>query len=163
MNLFSIAPGIAFLPALAEGVLKRHFDAQTPEALARVTILLPTRRAARGLISAFAQAAGPGRALLLPRILPIGDSDEDALIFDPAGVSEAAIAPAMPPLRRQLLLAREIAAFNSVHGGDDGAALQMALAAELGELIDSFHAEGTDTDLLPGLVEKDLADRKSVV
>jgi len=157
MNLFSIAPGIAFLPALAEGVLKRHFDAQTPEALARVTILLPTRRAARGLISAFAQAAGPGRALLLPRILPIGDSDEEALIFDPAGVSEAAIAPAMPPLRRQLLLAREIAAFDSVHGGDDGGALQMALAAELGELIDSFHAESTDTDLLPGLVEKDLA------
>lgn len=157
MNLFSIAPGTAFLPALAEGVLKRHFDAQAPESLARVTILLPTRRAARALIAAFAQIAGPGRALLLPRILPIGDSDEEALVFDPASMSEETIPPAIPSLRRQLLLAREIAAFDPVHGGDDGNVLQMALAVELGDLIDNFHAEGTDTALLPGLVEKDLA------
>lgn len=157
MNLYSIAPGIAFLPALAEGVLKRHFDADAPEALARVTILLPTRRAMRALITAFAQIAGPGKALLLPRILPIGDGDEESLVFDPVGADDETIPPAMSPLRRQLLLAREIAAFDPVHGGGDDNAPQMALAAELGNLIDSFHAEGTDTGLLAGLVEKELA------
>ncbi len=157
MNLYTISPGTPFLPALVDGVLSRHYDPHAPELLARVTILVPTRRAARALVAAFAAKAGPGAAFLLPRIMPIGDTDEEALAFDPAGPDDEAIAPAMPPLRRQLLLAREIANFDEVHGGEANGAIHMALAGELAQLIDNFHAEGTDTSLLAGLVENDLA------
>ncbi|MCZ9336101.1 hypothetical protein, partial [Klebsiella pneumoniae] len=49
-----------------------------PERLSRVTILLPTRRSARALRTAFLRAAG-GQALLLPRMRALaGLSTEDA-------------------------------------------------------------------------------------
>lgn len=54
MRLFTIAPGLAFLPALARGTLARL---GTGEALAAATILLPTRRAARALQAAFLREA----------------------------------------------------------------------------------------------------------
>ncbi|WP_198371187.1 hypothetical protein, partial [Roseomonas rosulenta] len=63
MNLHAIPPWAPFLDTLAAGVLAR-MPPEAPDALARTTILLPTRRAARALREAFLRAAG-GRALLL--------------------------------------------------------------------------------------------------
>jgi len=48
MTLHAIPPHLPFLDALAAGLLAR-LPAGDPAALARVTVLLPTRRAARGL------------------------------------------------------------------------------------------------------------------
>ena len=76
MTLHAIPPQVPFLEALALGVLDRVPGGA--EALARVTVLLPTRRAARGLREAFLRAAG-GRALLLPRMRALaGLSTEEA-------------------------------------------------------------------------------------
>ena len=71
MNLKTIPPGVPFLDALAEGMLQR---ASAPFDLADMTVLLPTRRAARALAEAFLRHAG-ARAMLLPRMVPLGDVD----------------------------------------------------------------------------------------
>ena len=93
-ELFSIPLHVAFVDALAQGLLARCGD--DPLALARTHILLPNRRAARALTDAFVRLAGSG-GLLLPRMTPVGDLGDDS--FDRFAGGEAALAPAVPPLR----------------------------------------------------------------
>ena len=57
-RVFTIPPGLAFVDALAQGILA-HWGA-APLELARVTVLLPTRRACRSLAEAFLRAADAG-------------------------------------------------------------------------------------------------------
>src|SRR5205085_1891448 len=85
-----------------------------PLRLARMTVLLPTRRATRALREAFlrlsGEEGGTGAPLLLPRLRPIGDLEADEVAL---GISEGAddptlaIPPAIPELRRRLLLPRQ--------------------------------------------------------
>ena len=77
-----------------------------PLALARGLVLLPNNRAVRGLTDAFVRRSGGG--LLLPRLVTIGDEDLGegiGLALDPA---DAAIPPAIEPMRRRMILARLI-------------------------------------------------------
>jgi len=76
-TVYTIAPGEAFVDALARGVLDQVGD--TPEALARVRVLLPTRRACRSLREAFLRKSN-GRPMLLPIMTPLGDGEEDGLL-----------------------------------------------------------------------------------
>ena len=76
-RVFTIPPGRSFVDALAEGLLARAAD---PLALARGTVFLPTRRACRALQEAFLRVAD-GRALLLPRLVPLGDLDAEELLL----------------------------------------------------------------------------------
>lgn len=71
--------GAGLIDVLADRVLAGFpLDSGTPESLSRLTILVPTRRAARRLEDElFARCQS--RALLLPKVRPIGDSDEDLL------------------------------------------------------------------------------------
>ena len=107
-SVFTIAPGTAFLDTLAAGLLARYGD--DPLDLGRVTVLLPTRRACRALDDAFLRLRG-GRALMAPAARAIGDIEEDELAALSGGEAGAlaardlALPPAVPPLRRQLLLA----------------------------------------------------------
>ena len=85
-RVFSIPPGVPFLPTLADallgGTLVPGFSHDgDPLALADATIFVPTRRAARQLRAEFAARAG-GTAIL-PTIRPLGDVDEDLDFFDP--------------------------------------------------------------------------------
>lgn len=143
-NLFTIPPGRPFLDLLAAGILRQH--GASPESLARVTVLLPTRRACRALADAFLRA-GDGRALLLPKIRPLGDIDEDELAFfrpedDPAALPFA-------PLDRSLLLAKLLRA--SPLAADDPA-MAVRLARLLGDLLDSAATEEVGLERLPELV-----------
>ena len=106
-NIYTVPAGTAFADAIAATLLECH--GRVPEALAEVAILVPTRRAVRALEEGFRRQAGE-RALLLPAIRAIGDADEDELAVALVGESEAGaeLAPAIAPLRRQLLLARAI-------------------------------------------------------
>ena len=70
-GLFTIPPAVSFADALAKGVLRAWGGA--PLGLARITILLPNRRACRTLQEAFLRA-GEGRAVILPRLIPLGES-----------------------------------------------------------------------------------------
>ncbi|HBM89365.1 MAG TPA: hypothetical protein DD437_12530, partial [Rhodobiaceae bacterium] len=83
-TLFTIPPGVPFLDALARALVAdpglQGTLSDKPEALADLTILLPTRRAVRSLTEAFLRA-GDGKAILLPHIRPLGDVDEEELLL----------------------------------------------------------------------------------
>jgi ATP-dependent helicase/nuclease subunit B len=67
-QVHTIPAGIAFADSLAAGLMVQAGD--DPLALAAMTILLPTRRAARAVTDAFLRVSG-GKALLLPRLLAL--------------------------------------------------------------------------------------------
>lgn len=145
MNLFEIPAELPFLDALAAGVLDAH-GAAPPEALARATILLPTRRSARGLREAFLRVAAT-RALLLPRMralagLSTEDADELAL---PALLD---LPPAVPALTRQAVLTATVQRLPPRHGGPATPEQAWALAGELATLFDEIALEEADPALL---------------
>ncbi len=163
----TIAPGVSFVDALARGLLARSRD---PLELSRGTILLPTRRACRALQEAFLRASD-GRALLLPRLQPLGDLDaEDSLLageeaggaaIEVAGLA-ADLPPAMPPLRRQLLLAQLIRRLGQVRGERLREDQAVRLAEELARLLDQVETEGLDFQRLDTLVPEDHAEHWQV-
>lgn len=163
-SVFTISPDRPFLDDLVEGLLgdSRLGPGGDPAVLAGTRIFLPTRRACRNLAEAFVRANG-GMPLLLPRITPLGDIDEDELAFQPepgAGgqghdlAVAMAVPPAIAPLRRQLLLARLVTKHKGDAIGPDQAA---RLAAELARLLDQVHTEGLNFAALGDLVPADFA------
>ncbi len=154
--VFTIAPGIPFLDSLAEGILARHGD--DPDALGAVTVLLPTRRAARGLVEAFLRRSA-GAALVLPRIAPIGDVEDDVLApgaeDEPAVAAALDLPPAIDETRRRLILARLIRARAEAERAPMGADQAAWLAAELARLLDQVETEELSFDRLGELVEDD--------
>jgi ATP-dependent helicase/nuclease subunit B len=155
LRLYDIPSDQAFVDALAVGLLDR-FGAD-PLALSRATVLLPTRRAARALRDALLRASG-GRPLLLPAMRAIGDVDEDELAFDPLeGEDGLELPPAIPPLRRQLLLAALVRQWKERRGGRIDAAQAAQLAAELARLLDHLQTEGLALEALRGLAPERFA------
>ncbi|MEJ0096768.1 MAG: double-strand break repair protein AddB [Bauldia sp.] len=110
-RVFTVPAGVPFLPTLADALLSGAlvpFPAGDPLALAGVTILVPTRRAARALADILVERRG-GEAVLLPAIRPIGDIDEADHLFDAAAEAtdeRLALPPAIAPLTRRLVLTR---------------------------------------------------------
>ncbi|MDE2239404.1 MAG: double-strand break repair protein AddB, partial [Rhodospirillales bacterium] len=139
-------PEAAFLPALARLWLA---EGGGHEGL----IILPSRRAAQALAGAFLEANG-GQALLLPRIVALGNIDEAGLLLS-AGFM---LPPAMAPARRQALLARLILQMPQESGAPRKLAAAWALAAEFATLLDEADHAGVDlAAALPGLVPEDFA------
>src|ERR1700755_288378 len=83
---------------------------RAPLGLTRLNVLLPTRRAVRSLRETFLRVAPNGKPagtpLLLPRMFAIGDLDGDELPFLDGGEDARQLPPAIPELRRRLLLTR---------------------------------------------------------
>ena len=151
-KVFSIPPGACFVDALAAGLLAE--TAGDPLALSSILVLLPTRRACRALSEAFLRLGG-GKPLLLPRLRPLGDADEDELSL----AGDLDLPPAVPPLHRQLMLARAILLLGGRRGGHPPTPEQAArLAAELADLLDQVQTEGLGFDGLVRLVPDDYAD-----
>ena len=163
-RVYTIAAGVPFVDALAAGIVAG--TGTDPAVLPAVRILVPTRRGGRALTTAFLRQSG-GRAMLLPRISPIGDIDEDELAFGDQALSmgagmggdalaaELSLPPPIPPIRRQLLLTRLILAFDRKATTPDQAA---RLAAELARLLDRVHTEGLDFRRLGELVPERFAE-----
>ena len=152
--VFSIDAGVPFLDALAAGLLTRAGG--EPLALARMTVLLPTRRAARSLAEAFLRQ-GNGRPLLLPRLVPVGDVDADELaILAEEGVGDEAIdlPPSVPDLTRRLMLTRLVLGWGQTPAGVGPARAAQAapLAADLARFVDEVAAEGCSLANLDRLV-----------
>jgi ATP-dependent helicase/nuclease subunit B len=145
-SVFTIPPTAPFLPALARGILDGRIipgfaPRARPERLAEATIYLPTRRAARALAGIFLQETKTS-ALLLPRIVPLGDVDEEAFAFEPDGL--APVAPAIPAAERRLALAKLVAGFARKEHPllSASPANAIALADELAHLLDDFITAG---------------------
>ncbi len=154
-SLFTIPAGVNFADVFAAELLQQYKD--TPEKLAEILILLPTRRACRIVRESFLRQSG-GVALLLPRMQTIGDVDEDSLSIETAALSETdalSIPPSMSPLRRRIILTQLIMKWPDYAHKPD---LALGLADALGQLIDRVHTEGLELSALPDLVRnEDLA------
>jgi ATP-dependent helicase/nuclease subunit B len=167
-RIFTIPPGVSFVDALAAGLLVE--TGGDPLALARYTILLPTRRARRALDDAFLRQSD-GRPLLLPRTLPLGDLDPDDVAL--AGADEGAaieqgpaladLPPAIPALRRQLLLAQAIQTAGRSSGAPMSVDQATRLAAELARLLDQVQTEQLSFDRLRGLVPESYAAHWQII
>ncbi|WP_127090817.1 double-strand break repair protein AddB [Aquabacter cavernae] len=161
MHLFTIAPSTPFLPALAQalldGTLVPGFAPRgDPFALASATLYLPTRRAGRLFAETLLAATGES-AVLLPRIIPLGDVDEDALAFsDLAAPLSAPVA--VSPVHRRIALTALVAHWREtmarVEGQEAvaaGPASIVALADELAALFDQMAMGGIPWDRLDTL------------
>src|SRR5262249_8579760 len=109
------------------------------------------RRACRALREAFLRAS-TGRALLLPRLRPIGDVDEDELIDgDALGAGAqgggADVPPAIDPVERHCLLTRLVLQRAGGHPR-----LAARLAAALAQLLDALETEEIAFSALAGIV-----------
>ncbi|HEV2301465.1 MAG TPA: double-strand break repair protein AddB [Stellaceae bacterium] len=167
-KLYTIAPDRPFLPALASGIL--GIGGGDPLYLPRITILLPTRRAVRALRESFLATTAPGRAegapLLLPRLRAIGDLDADELSLGQSGAEEEALAlpPAIPELRRRLVLAQLVLRWSE--GTLDEPLLPgqaAALAVALARFLDEAATAGADFSRLADLVPANHAEHWQIV
>ena len=165
-RVFNIPASAQFLPVLINslrtGKLVPGFPtSDDPLELANATLYLPTRRACRMARDAFARVFD--QAAILPRIVALGDLDEDEIIFSEAAgdLAEAALAlpPAIGPLERRLLLAQLIVRWAAAIQSDKGAPLiantpaaALALADDLARLIDDAITREMDWKKLDGLV-----------
>ena len=145
-HIYSIAAHRGFADALVAGLVPRYGDEEM--GLARLTLLVPSSRAARTISEAFIRHAGEtGRpGMLMPRMVAIGDLDLDealGALLDPLGASD--IPPAIEPTRRWLELARLIEEERADLGENHlpGAA-RLRLARELARTMDRLLVEEKD-------------------
>src|SRR4051794_13241217 len=153
-HLFTIPASVPFLPTLIKALLAGEIvpgfpGSDDPLALAAATLYLPTRRACRLARDLFLDTVD---AAVLPRILPIGDIDEDELVFSEAATGPLAgmaleLPPALRRLPRRLLLTRLVLHWAAAPDmrGEGGAPLvahspaaALALADDLARLIDDM-------------------------
>jgi ATP-dependent helicase/nuclease subunit B len=169
MRVFSVPVSVPFLrtviAALVDGRLVPGFEARAdPARLAEATLYLPTRRAMRVAREVFLDELNSDAAIL-PRLVALGDIDEDELAFaeesEPlGGVAPLDIPPKLGELERKLTLARLVAAWARspvtsplVVGGP---ASTLALAGDLARLMDDMVTRGVAWDALDGLVPDQL-------
>ena len=120
-RVFTIPASAPFLRTLIEALIggKLGFAAAPdPLALAAATLYLPTRRACRLARDAFLDVLNDDAAIL-PRIVAIGDIDEDEIAFAEATTGDiAADALALPEalggMERRLLLAQLITTMGDI-------------------------------------------------
>ena len=130
MRVFSVPVSVPFLrtviAALVDGRLVDGFEARTnPHDLARATLYLPTRRAGRRAREIFLDELKTDAAIL-PRIIALGDIDEDELAFSEGSEQFGGVAPLdLPPklgeLERRLTLAHLVAAWAKSPGSGSAA------------------------------------------
>jgi ATP-dependent helicase/nuclease subunit B len=168
-NVFNIPASAQFLPvligALRKGKLVPGFPASgDPLELARATIYLPTRRACRLARDVFLESLDSDAAIL-PRIVPLGDLDEDEIAFAEAATgTEALMLPeSISSLERQLTLSQIIAKWATVIRSAQGSPLvantpgaAFALAGDLARLMDDITTRQVKWSDLDKLVPDDL-------
>ncbi len=154
-HISTFATGLPFAKTLAESLLGRYGSA---EALSRVLLLLPTRRACLAMREAFL-TAGQGQAILLPRIEPLGDIDTDLWMTQALyGVAEGeSVPPAMPRSLYIMELARMVHYFEQRNDGDSASATMehaILLAEALADLLDECAREHVPPSALREAVDK---------
>jgi ATP-dependent helicase/nuclease subunit B len=174
-RVYTVAPGIPFLPAvtraLCDGDLVPGFRYEgDPLQLSSVSIYVPTRRAARELRSAFLDYLG-GRTILLPRIRPLGEFDEDAHFFDGDDAAAIDIPPAIDATERLLLLGTLVRSWTrhlkidiGKLYGDEAIRTPVStadafwLARDLASLMDQFSTGQIPVSAIAGLDTAELPD-----
>ncbi|MBV1837946.1 double-strand break repair protein AddB [Acetobacter estunensis] len=131
-----------------------------PERIGDGTIVLPGRRAARALTEAFLRQAD-GRALLLPRIMPVGGLDEAETAL--ANPDSLLLPPAVPPMRRLAVLTRLVLQAGEAFGTRPMLDQAWPLARALVDLMDEAEWAGVDlAERLPDAVADGFAQHWQV-
>ena len=158
------------MPTLIEALIggKLGFAAPDPVALAAATLYLPTRRACRLARDAFLDVLKDDAAIL-PRIVALGDIDEDEIAFAEAATGDIAadalaLKEAVGGMERRLLLTQLItkwAMSPELHGASGSPliaqtpAAACALADDLARLIDDMTTRGVPWERLDDLVPEE--------
>ena len=137
-RVFHLPLGVDFPKALVDGLMDRHKH-RPPEDLARVELIVNTRRMARRIRALF--DAGP--ALLLPRITLVTDLGDH---WDLARIPEA-----VPPLRRRLELVQLLSGLLDQAPDLAPRSSLYDLADSLADLMDEMHGEGVSPDRIERL------------
>jgi ATP-dependent helicase/nuclease subunit B len=172
-NVFNVPASAPFLrvliDALRAGKLVPGFPASNdPLELARATLYLPTRRAARLARDVFLEHTET-EAAILPRILAIGDIDEDEFAFADDASSELAaqvldLPPPLTGLERVMPLAALILRWaQTIAPREDGEAplvaanpaTAFALAQQLARLMDDMTTRQVNWERLDDLVPEE--------
>ncbi len=166
LPIYTVAAGADFLKTLADAIIKRLpvYDAQRP--LSDWTILLPTRRAARAFGEILQSQSGLS-AMVMPRIKPIGDLDEDRLRDD---MVASELPPAMSKAATLVILQELVRGWASQHSSIDFAndilaspAQALNLAKSLSEFITTIETQECDVGKLPALYNSDLAEHRGAI
>lgn len=174
-RVLTIPPGLPFLKVLARKLIDGElapgykYDPIDPLSLAKVTILVPTRRAARVLRSEFVDLLG-GRSAILPVIRPLGETDEDGGFFELDNPAAFDLAPPVSGTVMLLELSRLVLAWRnqlpeivrSIHPDTPlvapaSPADAIWLARALIELIEAVETEERDWSDLKKLDKADFA------
>ena len=169
-RVYTIASDAPFLDILAKAVVRGFPYADQPHekhpSLAAWTILVPTRRAARALQEKLLIESGKP-ALVLPRIRPIGDLDEDVLDAQPAQIG---LPDAISDIGREFALMAliddwvgENPQLRLAHELSHAPQQIQGLATSLAELIDVMETEEVSFDRLPEAYLIDLAVHREAI
>lgn len=143
-RVFALPPGVDFPRALLSG-LDTHLGTAPPEALARVHLVVNTRRMARRIRDLY--DAGPPR--LLPRLSLVTDLGDSWDI--------ASLPPPVPPLRRRLELAQLIGRLLDQQPDLAARASLYDLADSLAALMEEMQGEGVSPDAIRNLDVQDMS------
>ncbi|MBP1805132.1 double-strand break repair protein AddB [Rubellimicrobium aerolatum] len=143
-RLFGLPPGTDFATEMLRGLAQR-LDGQPPEAWARVTVYVPTRRMQRRLREAF----DSGAARMVPRIRLVSD-----VALDPIGADLPAPVPA---LRRRLELSQLVAALLAQEPGLAPRARLFDLSDSLADLMEEMQGEGVPPSAIAALGVEDMS------
>ncbi len=139
-GVVSIPAEAPFAATLARGLLAEH----GPRGLARLRLVLPSRRACLVMQEAFLDA-NAGAPLLPPRLVPVGDAAGELGLLDAA--AEWGVPPALGDLQRRFLLFELVRRVQSELPDEQA----FRLADALRELIDELDQEDVPVTALAGL------------
>lgn len=142
-RVFGLPPGVDFPRALVDG-LHAHLSGQAPDRLARVQLIVNTRRMARRIRDLFDR----GPACLLPRIHLVTDLGE---VWN-----MGQIPPPVSPLRKRLQLSQLISGLLAREPDLAPRSALFDLADSLAALMDEMQGEGVTPDVIRDL---DISDQ----
>ena len=148
-EVYSIAAHRGFADALVAGLVPRYAEGEL--GLARLTLLVPSTRAARTISEAFIRHSGEN-GLLMPRMVAVGDLDLDealGALLDPLGAVD--IPAAIEPTRRWFELAAIVADEHARAGKQPlGGAARLRMARDLARTMDRLLVEDVPPAALVG-------------
>lgn len=155
-RIYNISLSCPFLDVLAEKFVREYEN--RPFELADALFLMPSRRACLSLKEAFVRAQGLKPALL-PKIVPVGDLEEDEIFL--SGFQNEilqTLPPVIDPYEKLFLLARLIAAKPTDYGLPSMTFAQaLQLARDLSKLMDTVYNEQLEFSELKKIVPEQYA------
>ena len=165
-RVFNIAPGGDFLEILARNILAGFplIGAQPKLPVSNLTILLPTRRAARQLGIILLKQSGQ-KAIILPRIRPIGDFEDES-----PNLSQSELPLGISPVGHFLTLfslvkqwSHENPAIELAKEISNSPAQIIALTNSLLQLLNQSETEEISLEKLNDVYDADLSEHRHAI